>query len=128
MLDAFAREMDGRPVSWGENDCSAAPALWLRRLGWKVALPIYRSREEAHAIIAAHGSLAATWENCISGSGMAVRIGEPQLGDVAVIETRLFGQIGGIVASGSILLVRQDDGGWRWFGPARRFAEVWAAT
>lgn len=125
-LMAFAEEIMAEPIEWGKNDCSATPWRWLARNGVEIDLPDYRSKAEADALIAAHGDLAATWEHVLGGR-LGERFGEPQFGDIAVIPTRLYGgQIGGIVASGSILLVRKHDGQFQWFGPVRRFERVWA--
>lgn len=125
-LTAFVEEIDGDGVIWGETDCTATPASWLKRRGFAFDLPAYRSREEAHAIIARHGSLVATWDHYLGGC-IDERFGDPQTGDVAVIDTRLYRQIGGIVAVGNLLIVRRDDGRFSWF-PARRYAKVWAAS
>lgn len=125
-LMAFAEEILAEPVEWGVNDCSATPCRWLARRGVPLRLPDYRSKVEADTLIAAHGDLAALWEATIDGA-LSWRIGEPQIGDIAVIPTRLYGgQIGGIVATGSILLIRKHDGQFQWFGPARSFVRVWA--
>jgi hypothetical protein len=127
-LAAFLDELDGKGVVWGKTDCSATPHMWLARLGINAALPPYRSREEAHAIIERHGSLVATWDWCLRDTAVYERGDAPQLGDIAVIDTRLYRQIGGIVAAGNILIVRKDDGNFQWFGPVRRFAKVWAVS
>lgn len=130
-LRAFAEAISAEPLQWGWNDCSAVPWRWLRANGVDVELPLYASRDQAHGIIDRHGDLVATWDAVLRGR-LRARFGEPQPGDIAVIGTRLYGQIGGIVASGSILLIRTDDGrgngGFRWFGPVRRFVKVWALS
>lgn len=129
-LRAFLDELQGKPVEWGASDCSAAPARWVEReAGVCLGLPAYRSREEAHALIAAAGGLDRLWSDRLEAAGIFERIGEPELGDVAVIDTRRYGQIGGICAAGGILLIRKDageTGGWKPFGPVRRFVKVWA--
>lgn len=122
-LRAFAERMDGQVVVWGESDCTAAPAQWLRGEGHPIELPAYGSREEAQAIVTQYGSLADSWDALV---GLPHRVGEPHVGDVAVIETRRYGQIGGICAAGNILLIRTDAGSWNWFGPVRSFVQVWA--
>lgn len=121
-LTAFLERFPREPV-WGEDECTAAPGQWVREEGHVFTLPAYRNRAEAQAIIARHGSLAATWDALL---GLPHRIGEPELGDVAVIDTRRYGQIGGICALGRILIIRRDSGGWAWFGPVRAFVNVWA--
>lgn len=125
-LAAFLQSLEGVPTVWGETDCSATPWRWLRARGISASLPAYASREEARAIVARHGDLVATWDACLDGSGVGERFGDPHLGDIAVIDTRLHWQIGGIVAHGGILAIRKDDGHFAWFGPVRRFEKVWA--
>jgi len=125
-LTAFLERLEGAPTVWGATDCSATPWLWLRQRGIAARLPAYASREEARAIVARHGDLVATWDACLDGTGVGERFGDPQLGDIAVIDTRLHGQIGGILATGGILAIRKDDGHFAWFGPVRRFEKVWA--
>lgn len=127
-LSAFLCVIAGESVEWGRNDCSSVPHRWLRENGIPAELPAYKSRDEAHAIIAQHGSLVATWDWCLRGDPLRERYDDPRLGDIAVVDTRLYGQIGGIVAQGGILVIRKDDGGFHWFGPVRRFEKVWAVS
>lgn len=127
-LAIFLRAIADEPVEWGRNDCSAAPQRWLVENGIAADLPFYNSRDEAHAIIAHHGSLVATWDWCLRKDPLPTRYDAPRLGDIAVVNTRLYGQIGGIVAEGGILVIRKDDGGFHWFGPVRRFEKVWAVS
>ena len=127
-LRAFLEEENVQPPVWGRSDCSATPVMWARRLGYDVRLPTYSSREEAHGIIARHGSLVAAWDHFLAGTGIVERFGEPELGDVAVVDTRLYGQVGGILARGRILAIRRDEGGFAWFGPVRQFEKVWALS
>lgn len=127
-LRVFLEEENGKPSVWGRSDCSATPCMWLRRLGHDVRLPAYSSKDEARAIVARHGSLVAAWDHFLAGTEIGERIGDPVLGDIAVIDTRLHGQIGGILAQGGILAIRRDEGGFAWFGPARRFEKVWAVS
>lgn len=121
-LTAFLKRFPHEPV-WGVDECTAGPAQWVREEGHDIALPTYRSREEANAIIAQYGSLAATWSAL---SGLSERYGEPEFGDVAVVDTRRYGQIGGICANARYLIVRREEGGWSWMGPVRTFVKVWA--
>lgn len=121
-LTAFLERFTHEPV-WGVDECTAAPAQWVREEGHAFELPVYGNREEAQAIVDRYGSLAATWDALL---GLPLRAGDPELGDVAVIDTRRYGQIGGICALGRILIIRRDAGGWAWFGPVRAFVNVWA--
>lgn len=121
-LSAFLEKYPHSPI-WGVDECTAGPAQWVREEGHRIALPAYGNREEAQAIIARYGSLAQTWSAL---SGLEERYGEPEMGDVAVIDTRRYGQIGGICARGRVLIIRRAEGGWTWFGPVRSFVKVWA--
>lgn len=127
-LDDFLREIADEPVKWGWNDCSAVPYRWLLENGIVAELPEYGSRDEAHAIIDRHGSLAATWDWSFRNTELSERFGDALIGDIAVIDTRIYGQIGGIVAHGGILAIRKDDGNFHWFGPTKKFIKVWAVT
>lgn len=127
-LSAFLRAIADEQVVWGRSDCSAVPQRWLIENSIAAELPVYHSRDEAHAIIARHGSLVATWDWCLRGDPLPERHAAPRLGDIAVVDTRLYGQIGGVIAEGGILVIRRDDGGFHWFGPVRRFEKVWAVS
>ena len=127
-LKTFVSTFAAGPVVWGKDDCSAAPTEWLRQeCGIDVALPRYRSREEAQAVVASFGGLSEAWRSLAIENGLNVRYGEPELGDIGVIDTRLYGEVGGILASGRVFLVRKDSGGWHAMGPIREFAVVFAA-
>lgn len=125
-LHAFMERAAGEVV-WGVNDCTAAPVTWLAgEIGKALPLPSYTSREEALAIIAKHGTLADTWSAFADKYGVAERYGEPEFGDIGVIDTRLYGQIGGIITTSRVMLLRRDDGNWHALGPVRRFVKVFA--
>lgn len=124
-LRAFVEALADVPVVWGQSDCSAAPARWAEReFGVALALPDYRSREEAHRLIAAAGGLAELWSSIAIPAGMVERFGEPEIGDIGVVDTRLYGHIGGIWGAGRVLIVRKDDGGWHPLGPVRRYVKA----
>lgn len=126
-LQAFLERFDGAPAVWGKNDCSAAPALWWsEETGKKVELPAYSSRDEAHAIIERMGGLDAVWDDIAARAGAMERFGDPEVGDVAIIDTRKYGLIGGICGAGRILIIRKDNGHWHPFGPVRQFVKVYA--
>jgi hypothetical protein len=127
-LRAFLEEENAKEAVWGQSDCSATPCMWLRRLGHDVRLPAYSSKEGARAIVEAHGSLVAAWDHFLEVTAISERLGDPVLGDIAVVDTRLYGQIGGILAHGGILAIRRDEGGFAWFGPVPRFEKVWAVS
>lgn len=120
----FLSAYEGVPVTWGVDDCSAVFAKWLAIRGVRVALPSYVSREGAHAIIAECGGLVETWE-AILGGRLNERHDAPELGDIAVIDSRLHGPVGVICGAGGIAAWRKEDSGFFWLAP-RRFIKVWA--
>ena len=109
-LNTFLEEFQDKNIAWGEDDCSAWPALWAsRRRGGKIVLPNYSSEAEAHALIERAGSLCAVWED------IAARIGvfettEPKCGDIAIIEMGAIPQMGAIFGEGGIALLRATYG------------------
>ncbi len=125
-LASFLERFEGKSVEWGVDDCSAVAHLWLRELGINPDLPHYSCRDEAHALIEAAGSLDAIWRDNLSRAGVYPRAGDPHLGDVGIIDTRRFGQVGVIFGSGGICCWRTDQG-FFWLIP-RRAVEVWAAS
>ena len=125
-LEEFLRRHDGKPVQWGVDDCSACPHAWLRENGIDVRLPAYASRDEAHALIGAAGGLVNVWDDCLVGTGVRERHGAPELGDIAIIDTRLLGQVGVICGAGGICCWRKD-GGFFWLTP-RSYLKVWAVS
>lgn len=125
-LEEFLRRHDGKPVEWGVDDCSACPHAWLRENGIDARLPVYSSREEAHALIAGADGLVALWDECLIGTGVATRRGAPELGDIAVIDTRRLGPVGVICGTGGLCCWRKE-GGFFWLAP-RRYLQVWAVS
>lgn len=125
-LAAFLASFDGEPVVWGKTDCTACPALWLRQNGYDVRLPEYASRGEAHALIEDAGGLVPLWSRHLAGTGIGTRYGDPKLGDIAIIETRLLGDVGVIVGAGGLCCWRKE-GGFFWLAP-RSYLQVWAVT
>ncbi|HEU4986857.1 MAG TPA: hypothetical protein VFT89_07310 [Rhizobiaceae bacterium] len=125
-LQAFLERHEGVPVTWGKDDCSAVFAPWLAENGVLVKLPVYSSKEEAHALIRKNGGLVATWDLVLYGT-LPERFGMPQLGDIAVIDTRLLGEVGVICAAGGICAWRKETGGFFWLTP-RSYKKVWAVS
>lgn len=113
------------PVVWGADDCSAVLAQWVRRRGVAVDLPAYASKKEADALIAAHGSLAQTWRATIAGR--LPELAEREAGAVAVIDTRLFGQVGVICIDRHHVAWRREEGGFHVIA-ARSHVAVWGVA
>lgn len=126
-LAAFMERYSDLPTTWGVDDCSACPARWLEEeTGRAVAYPAYSSPDEAAAVKLRAGGLLSIWESQLADAGVFERAGEPQLGDVAILDSRLYGQIGCIVLAGRVAAVRKLGGGWHPIGPVRQFVKVWA--
>jgi len=127
-LLAFLEQFEGKPITWGKDDCTASAALWLRENGIKVRTQPYSTRDEGQAIIQKHGSLVDLWDWALAETGVCQRFGDvPELGDIAVIETRLMGQVGVICGSGGVCAWRKAHGGFFWIAP-RSFVKVWAIS
>jgi hypothetical protein len=72
-------------------------------------LPLYRSKAEADALIAAAGGLAPLWDDALGRLGIYTT-STPALGDVGIIPTRAFGPVGVVFAHGAIGYWRADKG------------------
>lgn len=129
-LKAFIKPFFEQPVVWGESDCSSWPAKWLATELNLPAIPHrYSDRDGALAYINERGGLLGLWDDWLAEQGISERFGEPQLGDVAIIDTRLYGHIGGICADRGVLLLRSEGRvGVSFFGPVRKFVKVWAVS
>lgn len=115
---AFAEEaLVGKPVEWGEDDCSTFPAKYLASRGVPIEIPAYGSEAEAQAVVERYGTLADVWTAIADRSGLReVPIEMRRAGDVGVIRVSTLGQshggqIGGIFLKyGLLLLIRTEDG------------------
>lgn len=122
-LTAFLERFEGKPVVWGLDDCSAAPALWLaEETGIRVKLPDYATKEAAYAQIAKVGGLVNLWSARLE---LPERIGFPHLGDVGVIDMRRTGPVGVIFGTSGVAFPRAEKGGWGMLVP-RSYLKVWA--
>lgn len=110
LLRQHVEGSEGKPVTWGEDDCTMWAARWFERVrGRRLSLAAYASRDAALALIAKSGSLAALWSDALDGR-LLERYGEPEFGDVGVIDSRLFGQVGGIFGDDGTFFWRSDRG------------------
>lgn len=101
---------EGKAVTWGADDCTMWAANWFERVhARRLELAAYSSRDEAHALIARAGSLVALWSSALDGR-LLERYGEPEFGDVGVIETRHVGQVGGIFGDDGTFFWRSERG------------------
>lgn len=124
-LQAFLVEFDGKPVTWGVDDCSAWPALWVgRETGKPVRLPRYANEAEALALKERHG-LVALWDEALRDHPVYAAH-DPRPGDVGIVQMS-FGEVGMIFAHANYGLWR-SEGGTRPLGPIRQrtILKVWA--
>ncbi|MBL4800168.1 MAG: hypothetical protein JKY50_22460 [Oleispira sp.] len=109
-IEEYIRSYDNQPAIWGESDCSSWAAKWYElATGNKPKLPTYTTRTEAHELIEKAGGLVALWDTALEGFGLE-RYGEPELGDVGVIITKRFGDIGGIFGERGLFFWRSENG------------------
>ncbi|KQW62857.1 MULTISPECIES: hypothetical protein [unclassified Ensifer] len=109
-LRRFLEEAQNEPCVWGASDCSRWAASWVARVrGKDVPLPCWATKEEAHDLIAQAGSLEQLWSEALFVFGLR-ECGAPQLGDVGIIETARFGQVGGIFIAGGYFAWRAEMG------------------
>ncbi|MCA1368067.1 hypothetical protein I6F15_11705 [Bradyrhizobium sp. BRP14] len=109
-LRAFLDAAQDSDSIWGVSDCSKWAAAWAEQVHRrKIKLPRWRSREEAHRLIAKAGSLEALWSRSLADFGL-FETGRPQLGDVGVIDTGRYGQVGGIFLHGEYFAWRAETG------------------
>lgn len=125
---AYAEASMDEPTVWGESDCTAWARRWVEGVhGRRMDLPKWSSREEALAYIAEAGSLEALWSPAIENYGLRERYSDPQAGDVGIIQTHLFPQIGGIFLAHGLFAWRAEPHGARLLRPRpRTIVKVWA--
>lgn len=110
-LRVFLEEAQTSESVWGVSDCSKWAAAWVELLhpGRKLALPRWSSRQEAHQLIEVAGSLERLWSDALAMFGL-FETGRPQLGDVGIIDTGRYGQVGGIFLHGEYFAWRARTG------------------
>lgn len=83
---SVARHFGGRFV-WGRSDCVTAAAGVLAETGRPVPAPCsWASEAEALAELRARGGLEATLDKALTAAGWSRFCGEPQAGDVGIVE------------------------------------------
>jgi hypothetical protein len=123
-LMQFLSSFEGKSVVWGYDDCSACQYLWLRANGHSPEFPEYSSQEEAHQLVKEAGGMVPLYDQLLIGTAIQERFSTPEVGDIAVIDTRLLGEVGVICGAGGICCWRKE-GGFFWLAP-RSFKKVWA--
>jgi len=127
LLRTYIEGFDGKPVTYGLDDCAPFAGKWVEMAtGRKLAIPHYDSREGGQELIRSAGSLLALCDGLMSDAGFGERYDEPQLGDVAILRTNAFGDVGGIFAHAGIFLWRHSEGVGVVCPRARYIQKVWA--
>ncbi len=106
-LQAYIEAAYERPMDWETDNCTYWPAEWVyRETGRTFDLPACRDRDQAQALIRAGGTLDRLWKGALYGFD---ETGRPGLGDVGVIDTGRFGQVGGIFLPGQYFAWRGEN-------------------
>ena len=126
-LKAFIETFHGRAVSFGVDDCAPFAALWIdHATGCKVRLPAYDSRDGGQELIRQAGGLVEVCEPCLAAACIRERWGSAQLGDVGVLRTAGFGDVGGIFGVGGYFFWRHAEGVAVLRPRERYILKVWA--
>lgn len=100
----FINSYNGKEVVWGVDDCTAWAAKWAEiATGDLIQLPDYASQEQAHEIIDEAGGLVDLIAQYL---GFSHEYGEPELGDIAVIETGRSGLV-------TVIMLQDLTAAWR---------------
>jgi Domain of unknown function (DUF6950) len=117
-LTEFSQRLDGEPFIYGENDCSMFPAQWVADItGKELNLPFYDNREAAMDLITKAGGLVNVWSEILEPCGFQQRFDVPDYGDIGVVETRKFGDVGVIFLDFGIACWRTESGKVALFTP-----------
>ena len=107
-IENFINSYDEKKVVWGEDDCTAWAANWVGiATGKRIKLPAYSNQEQAHEIIDQAGGLVSLITQYL---GFPQMYGEPELGDIAVIETARSGLVTVIMLENYAAVWRGDTG------------------
>jgi hypothetical protein len=122
-LDEYIKAYQEKDCIWGVDDCSSWAAKWIEvSRGVSLDLPQYQSRDEALELKAQKGGLVKLWDDVLGRAGIYPK-GKPVKGDVAVIETCRYGQVGVICLEGGYAAWRAERGVS--FISPRKLVAVW---
>jgi len=128
LLQQHVEAVEGKPVVWGESDCTSWPASWVElATGRKVPrLGAYTSLDEAHALIDEAGGLDVLWTRALAEADVfSTPVYAAALGDVGIVETT-FGKVGVIFAQDGVALWRAETGTALLRPRARNIVKIWA--
>lgn len=127
LLQAHVEGVEGKPVVWGESDCTSWAAGWVKTVtGKDVPFLGYSTLDEAHTLIDEAGGLDVLWTRALAQVGIYSTPYDPTLGDVGVVNTTRFGPVGVIFAQDGIALWRADNGTGLLRPRRRDIIKVWA--
>lgn len=126
-LQAFVEAAEGQPVVWGADDCTSWCAAWVKEAtGFDVPmLAEYGSLQEAHQRIDEAGGLDVLWTEALARVGIYSTPYDPVLGDVGIVRTAQFGNVGVIFAADGIALWRAETGTGLLRPRRRNIVKVW---
>lgn len=127
MLTAHVESAHEDPVVWGVSDCTMYCAQWFEMItGKRLDLAPYASRDEALALIANSGGLVSLWSEALGKAGFYPHHGDPEFGDVGIVDMGRWGHVGMIFAHGGIGAWRADPG-VKWCSPRQKhILKVWS--
>lgn len=126
-LQAFIDAIGDSAVTWGKDDCSAAAANWVRaETGRPVGLPDYSGKAAAMQLIEDAGGLENLWERALVPTGLMQGwpAGTPSLGDIGIVDTRLYGPVGVIFCAFGTAFWRAEEG-YSFFTPRASHILKW---
>nr|BDD45595.1 hypothetical protein 11 [Chromatiales bacterium]BDD46442.1 hypothetical protein 12 [bacterium] len=127
MLRTYVEGFDGKPVAYGLDDCAPFAGKWVEMATGRVlAIPRYDSREGGQELIRKAGGLVDLCDSLMFDAGFGERYDDPQLGDVGILRTHAFGDVGGIFAHAGIFLWRHAEGVGVVVPRPRYIQKVWA--
>ncbi len=126
-LRAFVDRFDGKPVVYGSDDCAPFAAQWIKEVtGRSLDIPVYDSREGGQALIHKAEGLANLCDRLLADASIYERYGDPEYGDVGILRTNAFGDVGGIFAHAGVFLWRHAEGVGVVCPRPRFILKVWA--
>lgn len=126
ILRTLAELLNGVQCEYGINDCSMFPAQWVADITDKeLNLPYYDTPESGKKIIDASGGLVNVWSNILEPAGFQQCHNTPVFGDVGVIKTRAFDDVGVIFCDLGLALWRTPDGTTFISPRAKTILKVW---
>lgn len=103
-LEDFINSYKDKEVVWGVDDCTAWAGKWAEiATGEPINLPPYDNRGQAQEIIKNAGGLVELVSQYL---GFPQTFGDPDIGDVAVVETGNHGLV-------TVLMLKNNFAAWR---------------